>query len=263
MQVRKKVAEAERYLRRKLDELPVRAVLLEEGMGGFSNELSGLTVIPQQRVPGFPESRRGETAGRLLFGRLGGVPTAVFEGRRHLYAGYLPGECACAVRTLAALGVRSVLLLAGGSALEQTAAGTMFLVTDKIDMTGVAHLKGIGEAPGGPFPEIPPSPPGLGGLAAAAGASTGVPVAAGVAALVHGPLRPSPAERRAMRLLGAAAVSMALATELAAAAAMGVSAAAFLLLDGGWGVQHLEFCRLVLEGWAPRETGLDEVRAPA
>lgn len=263
MQVTKRVAEAERYLRRVLDELPVRAVLLDSGMGGFSGELTALTVIPQQRIPGFPEPRRGEPGGRVLFGRLGGVPTAVVEGRRQLYAGYLPGECACAARTLAALGARSLLLVAAGSALEEeTAAGTMFLVADRIDLTGVAHLKGIRDAPGGPFPEISPPAPGLGGLAAAAGASAGVPVAAGVAALVHGPLRPSPAERRAMRTIGAGAVSMALASELAAAAAVEARVAAFLLIGGAWEARHLEFCRLMLESWAPI-AGLDEVRAPA
>ena len=273
MQVAKKVAEAERYLRSRIGEPPLRAIVLERRMRGFSNELSALTVVEQRLIPGLPEPRQGDAGGVLLFGRLDGVPTAVVEGRTHLYDGYLPGECGCMIRALAALGARLFLAVADGSALgEGVAPGTMFLATDRIDMTGVPHLKGVHNAPGGVFPEVTPIPPEVVSLAASAGEAAGITLVSGVAALVHGPLRPSPAERRMFRLLGADALTMALAPEMAATAYAGVPAAAFLVLDGGWDKALLDFCRIVLRGWAIPENKmwapgqaprLDVITAPA
>lgn len=265
MQIAKRVVEAAEYLRRSGAVLPVRALALEVSMAGFSNELAGLSVLPLRRIPGLPEPRRGARSGALLLGRLGGVPTAVVEGRTHLYEGYLPGECALALRTLAAVGVRSGLLVAEGRSLrEGLAPGTMFLVTDWIDRTGVAYLKGMLDAPGGPLIAVPPAPPELERIAQTAGASTGVPVATGVAALLHGPLLPTPAERRVLLLYGAEVIALALAAELAAAIYAGMRTAALLVIDGAWDKPHLDFCRIFLEGFAPPEAktgpkrGLDE-----
>lgn len=264
MIVGKRVAAAADHLRRLGVETPRRAVVLERWMSGFSNELSGLTVVPARGIPGFAEPRRGEPGGNLLFGRLGGVPTVVVETMPHLCEGYLPGECGITVRALAALGAGAIVLVAAGSSLlEGTSPGSLFLVTDRIDLTGVAMLKGVPGPPGGGGIEVAPAPPALLRVAQASGAAAGVAVTGGVAALVHGPLRPTPAERRMLRTLGADAVSMGLAPELAAAAHAGVRAAAFLLLDGAWGRPHLDFCAGFLEAFAAAPPPGDLLAAPA
>src|SRR3990172_2445211 len=114
MLVGKRASAAASYLMGLSAEPPRRAIVVEQGMAGFSNELSGLTVVQQRRIPGFAEPRRGDPGGQLLLGRLGGVPTAVVEGTPRLSAGYLPGECGLAVRALAAVGVRDIVLVATG-----------------------------------------------------------------------------------------------------------------------------------------------------
>lgn len=252
MQIAKKVAEAARHLRRAGIELPTRAVLLEERMRGFSNELQGLTVVQQRRVPGFPLTLPSDPGGRLLFGRLAGVPTAVAEGRSRLLEGHLPGECGVCVRLFVELGARSIVLVADGLPLrDDLEPGTMLLLRDRIDLAGVAHLKGVLDAPGGPLIEVPATPPEAFEAAREAGSFAAVPVAEGVAALVHGPLLPTPAEQRLLRLFGADACSTALGPELAAVAYTRVRAAAFLLIGGSWDRSHLEFLMAFLERFAP------------
>lgn len=222
-------------------------------MRGFSHEIESLTVFQQRQVPGFPQPRAVGDDGRLLFGRVAGVPTAVVEGRLHLYEGALPGECSLGVRLLAAVGASRVVLVADGLPLrEGLERGTVLLVSDRLDLTGVANLKGVVDAEGGPLIEVPAADPALLECAREAGRVAGVPLAEGVAALVHGPLLPSPAERRMQRLLGADACTAALGPELAAVAYTGISAAAFLVLGGGWDRAHLEFLLRFLAGWERR-----------
>jgi purine nucleoside phosphorylase len=93
---------------------------------------------------------------------------------------------------------------------------------------------------------------------------TGVLVAAGVAACLHGPLLPTPAERAMLRLLGASAATFGLAPELAAAALNGARTAPLVLLGGGWADRHLRFCVDLVQSFAPgRPPGLDATGASA
>jgi purine-nucleoside phosphorylase len=252
VQAAKKVAEAAAYLRRSVTTLPRRAVLLEEGMGGFADEFTGLTVLPQRRIPGFPLPRGADPGGRLLFGRIGAVPTAVVEGRPHLFEGYLPGECGLALRALAEVGAGAAVLVAAGKALhEGLAPGTMLLVSDCLDLTGVAHLKGAPGIPPEGWIEAARLPPEASSLAREAGRATGVRVVEGVAALLHGPVLPTPAARLLLRQFGAEAFTIALAPELAAAAYTRMRTVAFLLVDGVWEKAHREFCSAFLEAFSP------------
>lgn len=265
MLVSKRASAAAGYLMRLATEPPRRGLVVEQRMQGFSNELSGLTVVLQRRIPGFAEPRRGDPGGRLLLGRLGGVPTAVVEGTPRLSAGYLPGECGLAVRALAAMGVRDIVMAATGSALgEGTSPGAMFLALDRLDLTGVGMLRGAGDPELERPIELAIPAPEVRQMAVTAGERSGVAVAAGVAACVHGPLLPTPAERRMMRLLGAEAVTFGLAPELAAAALAGARAVPLVLLDGGWTERHVRFCVALLEAFAPGQPpGLDGTDASA
>lgn len=268
MLVSKRANAAAGFLRGLMPEAPRRGIVVEQRMKGFSSELSGLTVVPQRRVPGFGEPRRGDPGGQILIGGIAGVPTVVVEGTPRLLDGYLPGECGLAVRVLASLGVRDVLLVAAGFALcEGTAPGTMFLAQDRLDLTGVAMLRGATEPEQQRPIELATPGPLVREMAMAAGERTGVAVAAGVAACVHGPLLPTPAERGMLRLLGAAAATFGLAPELAAAALGGMRTAPLLLLDGAWSGPHLRFCVDLLGAFAPGRpaglSGLDATGASA
>ena len=58
--------------------------------------------IPYGDLPGFPEPGVAGHGGRLVLGRLGGLPVAFLQGRRHIYEGGDPGAMRAPVRALRA-----------------------------------------------------------------------------------------------------------------------------------------------------------------
>jgi purine-nucleoside phosphorylase len=249
MRMARKVEEAARWVRAHGGGEPVaRALALESHMTGFSNELSRVRVLPLRKVPHHPELAGGR-GGALLLGWLGGVGTAVLEGRAHLYEGALPGETGLPVRLLAALGAQSVVFVADARSLAPRGEnGGVLLAVDRIDLSGAGALRGSAEAARGGGIDVPPAPGPVRERAAAAARAAGVTLGEGVAALVPGPVWPTRAEERMLRGFGADAVTMGLAPELAVAAALGLETATFLLIDGTpWGKPHLDFLRAFIE----------------
>jgi purine-nucleoside phosphorylase len=254
MRTKRRVAETVEQLRRLGIGAPARAVVLEAGMRGFSNELSRVRVTPYRKIHHFSEPLIGGRTGSLLVGGLEGVETVVLEGMVHLFEGYLPGEVVFSVRVLAALGVTRIAFVSRGRALaDGVPPGEGFLLaTDHLNLTGMTPLKGMRDEERTPFVEPREASAGVRESAAAAARTAGIACGEGVAALIHGPAWPTPAEARMLRRLGADAVSPALAPELAMAAYLGVEAAALLHLGEGaasWGKGELDFCLAFLAGW--------------
>lgn len=247
MPIESRVREAAAALERLGVRRVARVLFTETALGGFSGELSGLTAVPFRRIPHFREPAAGGWPGAVLAGSLNGVATAVVEGRVHLHEGFLPGEAALPVRVFAALGARRVVLLAAGRRLGEGVGREAFLlVADRLDLTLVPALKGVRDVAGRASFDPPPLPGWASPSAAAAAAASGVSLATGVAALVHGPLWPSPAEAGLLRRFGAEAVAMALSPELATAAALGLEAAALLRIGETWGAADVAFCTALL-----------------
>lgn len=253
MHTKRKVADTVEQLRGMGVGAPAQAIVLEAGMRGFSNELNRVRVTPYRKIRHFSEPLIGGRSGSLLVGGLGGVETVVLEGMVHLFEGYLPGEVVFPVRVLTALGVKRVAFVSTGRALHGgVPPAGLLLVTDRLDLTGVTPLKGVRDEERTPFVEPREASGAVRESAAAASRSSGAACGEGVAALIHGPAWPTPAEARMLHRLGADAVSPALAPELAMAAYLGVEAAALLLLGEGafpWGKRELDFCLAFLAGW--------------
>ncbi len=93
---------------------------------------------------------------RLIVGRCGGRQVLALCGRRHRYEGCTMEEIVYPVRTLAALGVREVVLLnaAGGINLSFL-PGELMLITDHINLSGQSPLTGPNDDQLGPrFPAL-------------------------------------------------------------------------------------------------------------
>ena len=73
---------------------------------------------PLCRPPGFPRPSVEGHAGRLLLGRLAGVPVACLQGRVHLYEGAGGGRSPSSPRTLKALGCELLILTNAAGALR-------------------------------------------------------------------------------------------------------------------------------------------------
>ncbi|MEW5771943.1 MAG: purine-nucleoside phosphorylase [Thermodesulfobacteriota bacterium] len=235
MQNPRKVQQAAKFIRETLSRPhPARlGLVLGTGLSGAAGELEILSTLPYAGIPGFPQSTAPSHAGSLSSARLGGVPAWVLSGRFHLYEGYSPAEVAGGVRTLAALGVDTLVLTNAAGALNpQFDAGALMAVTDHLNCTGLSPLTGPNhEEWGERFPDMSRVyDPDLVRLALDCAARLDIRLERGVYAGVCGPQLETPAETRALRILGADAVGMSTVLEAIAARHLGLKVLALSCL---------------------------------
>ncbi|XP_064258290.1 LOW QUALITY PROTEIN: purine nucleoside phosphorylase [Passer domesticus] len=220
-------AEAARWLRARLREAPRVALVCGSGLGALAQELRDPQSLEYRDIPHFPRSTVQGHAGRLVVGRLGSTPCAVLQGRFHLYEGYSPAQVVIPVRTLALLGVHTLVLTnAAGSLRPGLTAGHLLVIRDHIDLPGLAGrsaLVGPNDDRFGPrFPAMTDAyDPALRRLALAL-APKELRARSGVYVGVGGPSYETPAECRYLRRVGADAVGMSTVSEAAAARHLGL-----------------------------------------
>ena len=78
---------------------------------------------------------------RLILGSVGKQKVVVCQGRAHYYEHGNPGEMKNVIRTLKAIGCDTLIITnAAGSLNEDAPAGSVMLITDHINFTGVSPL---------------------------------------------------------------------------------------------------------------------------
>jgi purine-nucleoside phosphorylase len=218
-------AEAAAVVRARISAVPSVAIVLGSGLGGFAGTLADAASMPYSQLPHWPVSRVVGHEGRLVVGRTKGHVVAALSGRCHAYEGYDPGTLAFAVRALAVLGVRTLVLTnAAGGINTGFAQGALMVIDDHINLTGLNPLVGANDERFGPrFPDMTEVySRRLRRLADEAAQSTGRTLAHGVYAALLGPSYETPAEIRYLRTIGADAVGMSTVFEAIAARHMGV-----------------------------------------
>jgi purine-nucleoside phosphorylase len=176
-------------------------------------------------IPNWPASAVVGHAGTLVVGGLAGKRVAALSGRVHYYEGHDLRTVTFAVRVIAALGVKTVILTnAAGGINVDLKPGTLMVMDDHINFLGSNPLVGANEDRFGPrFPDMSEVySRRLRDLAFDAAARQGLPLARGVYIAVHGPSYETPAEIRAFRALGADAVGMSTVPEAIVARHQGV-----------------------------------------
>ena len=138
------------------DKQPVVGIVLGSGLGMVADQIADPTVIPYDKIPGFPRSAVKGHAGRLVVGELQGVTVAAMQGRVHLYEGYSPDQAVLPVRALRQWGIRHfVITNAAGSIDANTLPGSLVLIKDHINMQGSNCLVGPNVESWGPrFPDM-------------------------------------------------------------------------------------------------------------
>jgi len=219
---------ASTFLKKASSLRPALAIVLGSGFHHVLTELRVEKKISYAKIPGFPKPTVSGHAGELYFGTLGGTPVMVLSGRAHFYEGHPMERVTFAVRTLAAYGIRDLLLTnAAGGLNRQFRAGDFMMLTDHINLMGTNPLRG--EAiPGLPrFVDLTQTyDVGLSRLLRAAAKECKVKLQAGVYLAVSGPSYETPAEIRAFARLGADAVGMSTVPEAIVARQCGVNLAA-------------------------------------
>lgn len=210
----------EAAVRARTDLRPTMGLALGSGLGGLADILDLEVAIPFGELPGWPPATAPGHAGRLLVGRLAGVPAVIQQGRFHLYEGHSAGFVVGPVLLMGRLGADTLLLTnAAGGVNPAYAAGTLMAIADHLNLTGRHPLIGPNAAEIGPrFPDMTEVwDATLRARLHEAAAAEGVDLEEGVYACLTGPSYETPAEVRMLRGLGADAVGMSTALEAIAA----------------------------------------------
>jgi purine-nucleoside phosphorylase len=204
---------------------PRIGVVLGSGLGAFAEELEGATRVAYARIPGFPVSTVEGHAGQLVVGRTGGVPVAALAGRLHYYEGYSMDEVTFPVRVLGRMGIAALVITnAAGGISRSYARGGLVLIRDHINFQGTNPLIGQNDARLGlRFPDMTHAySERLRRIAQQEGRRQGMELPEGIYAAVTGPSFETPAEIRALRMLGADLVGMSTVPEVIVARQMGI-----------------------------------------
>lgn len=200
--------------------LPRVGIVLGSGLGSLADELENPVAIPFDDMPGWPLATAPGHAGRLLLGRLAGVPVAMLQGRFHMYEGNDPGLVVQPVLLFRQLGATLVILTnAAGGVNPAFGPGTLMIINDHLNLTGRTPLLGPNADELGPrFPDLTDVwAPRLRERLRAAATAEGVAVEEGIYAGLLGPTYETPAEVRMLRGMGADAVGMSTVLEAIAA----------------------------------------------
>jgi purine-nucleoside phosphorylase len=212
-------------IRRLTDLVPRVGLVLGSGLGRLADAVEVECSIGFAEVPGWPPATAPGHAGRLLLGRLAGVPVIVQQGRLHLYEGHSPGFVVEPVLLMRRLGAEIVVLTnAAGGVNPSFVAGTLMVIADHINMTGRHPLIGPNADSLGPrFPDMTDVwDLDLRSRLHAAARVEGVALVEGVYACMLGPSYETAAEVRMLGRLGADAVGMSTALEAVAARWVGL-----------------------------------------
>lgn len=205
---------------------PVRlGLILGSGLGHLAGAVEGV-AIPYGDLPGFPHAGVSGHNPNLVIGDLEGVRVAVFGAREHYYENGNPAAMRPALQLLKSLGAEALIATnAAGSLRADIRPGDLMLLNDHINFSGLNPL--IGEPTDARFvPMTAAHDPDLrAGLRAAAGAE-GIALPEGVYAWYSGPSFETPAEIRAIRILGGDAVGMSTVPEVILARFLGLKVAA-------------------------------------
>lgn len=190
---------------------PKIAIVLGSGLGGLAKEIKNETVIKYKDIPNFPVSTVEGHAGELIIGDLNGTEVIAMNGRFHYYEGYEVAHTAYPIRVFSLLGIEDIILTnAAGGINTDIEQGSLMIINDHLSFFAESVLRGKNlEEFGDRFPDMSETfDKDLSKkLKEVINKHTGR-AQEGVYAYMKGPTFETPAEIRALRILGADAVGM-------------------------------------------------------
>lgn len=209
--------------------LPAVCIVLGSGLGPLSEMAEDAIEIPYKDIPGFPVSTAPGHKGSLIAGNLSGKPVFMMNGRFHYYEGYPMETVTFYVRVMGRLGVKVLLLTnaSGGINLEMKVP-ELVAITDHLSFNAEPVLRGPNiEEIGTRFPDqCHVYDPELTDTLVNSARDLNIRISRGVYAYTKGPQYETPAEIRALRIMGADCVGMSTVPEAIAASHMGIRVAA-------------------------------------
>jgi purine-nucleoside phosphorylase len=199
--------------------------MLGSGLGSVGDSIELEAAIDYGDVPNFLRPTAIGHRGRMLCGRLDGVPVVAMQGRFHCYEGYSAESVSFPIRVMKALGVELLIVSnAAGGLNPHYAPGDIMIIDDHINLQNRNPLVGVNDDRLGPrFPDMSaPYDRDLGDRALAIARSEDFDCHRGVYIAVLGPNYETRAEIRMLRYLGGDAVGMSTVPEVLVAAHAGL-----------------------------------------
>ena len=218
-----------RKIRERFGEVDIEwGVILGSGLGDFADGIDGV-VIPYSEIPHFPVSTVDYQKGELSAGYVEGKFVLCMNGRFHFYEGYEMWETAYPIGVFKRLGVEKMIITnaAGGIGYadpdtEPMKRGELVVVTDHIKLAQDSPSRGSSVFGNRFFDMQKVYDRELRALARETAERLGFRLREGVYAYMTGPQYETPAEIRALRLLGANLVGMSTVPEVISAAELGI-----------------------------------------
>ena len=204
-------------LQQQLSEIPDTAIILGSGLGSFVDAIDIEQEIPYTDLPHFLYTTVAGHAGKLLKGKLSGRSILCLQGRVHSYEDQQPRFMTVALRALKSIGVKNLIITSAvGSLQESMPAGSLMMVTDHINFSGISPLAGPNDEAVGPrFPDMTQAyNEEHQQRMRSAARDANVQLHEGVFLMVRGPVFETPAEIRMFQILGADVVGMSMVPEV-------------------------------------------------
>lgn len=231
----KHLLESADYILQRIVQKPDVGIILGSSLGGLVEKMEDPVYIPYHEVPHMPISTAPGHAGEFVFGNLGGKFIVAMSGRFHYYEGYTYEELAQPVRLLKLLGIKSLIISnAAGCVNAEWQEGDIMIIQDHINFAGASPMRGMNIEEFGPrfFDVSDMYSKELQDIALTAAEELGQTdkTKQGVYFFMTGPHYETPAEIRAIRILGGDAVGMSTVTEALTAAHVGIPVLGLSLL---------------------------------
>ncbi|MCB2204409.1 purine-nucleoside phosphorylase [bacterium] len=232
-ELRAMMEEAVAYIRKQTPTAPAVGIILGTGLGGLVQEIETEVVLDYGDIPHFPISTVESHQGKLIIGRLAGIPVIAMQGRFHYYEGYSLKQVTFPVRVMHALGVRTLLISNAAGGMNPTfRRGDIMVIWDHINLIGDNPLIGPNDDTLGPrFPDMSEAYNNeLIAMAEQVALDNAISLRKGVFVAVAGPNLETRAEYRFLRGIGADAVGMSTVPENIVAVHMGMRVLAFSII---------------------------------
>ena len=200
------------YIKGKIGSMSPRlAIILGSGLGVLTEDFENLITIKYDEIPGFPISTVSGHAGELLVGTINDVPVIAMNGRFHYYEGYDLNEVTFPIRVFHLLGINDLLLTnASGGINLDFKTGDFMVINDQLSFFAESALRGKN------LDEFGVRFPGMTQIYDKELSQKLFDIInkytnraqTGIYAYMKGPAFETPAEIRAVRILGADAVGM-------------------------------------------------------
>jgi len=214
----KNIEDSVELLRSRIKNLPQLAIMLGSGWDKVVKECQIEAEIGYEDLFGANTSVPGHM-GKLIIGSLAGVEVVLMSGRFHTYENYSAAEVVSPIRAMAELGLKKLIVTSASGAINElyrvgdfvilSDLLTLFLPKDPVEGAIFTDMSEVFDRAGRE-------------KAINVCATKGIPFHEGIYAFMHGPHFETPADKMALKFLGADVVGMSTVPETIAARSLGI-----------------------------------------